>query len=72
MFKAEEGNETSDGGGVTTEGARRRVEAKMLEVEGDFFGGNLLKKRVFRYKFGLGGEPGKEAIKVGYVVLNGY
>lgn len=72
MFKVEEANETANGGGVTTEGARRRVEAKMLKIEGDFFGSNLLKERVFGYKFRLSGEPGEEAIKVGYVVLNGY
>jgi len=50
----------------------RRLITEILKVEIDLSGSYLLEEWVLRHEIRLGGEPVKETIKVGNVILDGY
>ena len=72
IFEAKEGRETAERSSVSVEGTEGGVEAKVLEVEINFFSSDLFKKGILGHEFRLGREPREKAVKVGCVILNCY
>lgn len=71
IFRSKEGRKVAKRSGVTIKGATRRTVLKMLKVEINFGGSNLLEKWVLRYEIRLSREPGEKTVKVRSVVFNG-
>ena len=72
IFEFEEGRKTTNRGGVAIEGTVRRLTVKILKVEIDFSGSDLLEKWILRHEIRLGGEPGEETVEIGDIVFDGY